>query len=165
MAETRPIAELAIVDRIVDGVRTQAPRTIAIYRFGSWLSAAERADSDVDIALRGERPLDSEAHWRLTQALAQRIGRDVDLIDLSAASTVLRAQVVSTGERIYCADQRACETFEDLVFSDYARLNEERARILEDIRSRGSILCGTVSSIAWAILSGLRGPCSKANRP
>jgi len=63
----------------------------------------------------------------------------VDLIDLRSASTVMRAQVVSTGERLFCANEPACGEFEDRVYSDYARLNEERHHILNDIKARGRI--------------------------
>jgi hypothetical protein len=65
--------------------------------------------------------------------------RDVDLVDLLAASTVLRAQVIAYGERLYCGAQFACETFENYVFASYARLNEERDAILRDIRQRGQV--------------------------
>jgi hypothetical protein len=53
----------------------------------------------------------------------------------------MRAQIVANGERLFCRDLRRCEQFEGWVFSDYARLNEERRGILEDIRQRGTV-CG-----------------------
>jgi hypothetical protein len=45
-------------------------------------------------------------------------------------------QIVEGGKRLYCRDQTACDAFEDFVFLDFARLNEERAGILEDIKWR-----------------------------
>ncbi len=51
----------------------------------------------------------------------------------------MRMQVISKGQRIYCSNEQSCEMFEDFVFSDYARLNEERAGILEDIGQRGAV--------------------------
>ncbi|CAN5730634.1 hypothetical protein BH20ACT11_BH20ACT11_16830 [soil metagenome] len=77
--------------------------------------------------------------WCAAQELASRAGRDVDVVDLARASTVMRAQVVHEGERLYCADGTACDTFEDYVYSSYARLNEERREILRDILSRGRV--------------------------
>lgn len=69
-------------------------------------------------------------------------GRDVDLVDLRAASTVLRARVIAEGERLFCAAESLCAEFEDVAFSAYARLNEERRAILQDIQQRGSVYGG-----------------------
>lgn len=63
----------------------------------------------------------------------------MDLVDLTAASTVTRARVIAYGERLYCSDESACEAFEDFVYSAYVRLQEERREIVEDIRRQGSV--------------------------
>jgi len=63
----------------------------------------------------------------------------VDLIDLSNASTAMRIQIVANGERLYAKNKNEAAIFEDFVYSDYARLNEERAGILQDISSRGTV--------------------------
>jgi hypothetical protein len=68
--------------------------------------------------------------------------RDVDLIDLRQASTVMRMQVVSTGESLFSADDPKREQFETMVYASYARLNEERRGILDDIRARGRVYAG-----------------------
>jgi len=115
------------------------PDCRVIYRFGSWGTAMQRPDSDIDLAILPSRPLDSVYCWELAQALATQAGRDVDLVDLLRASTVLRMEVVAHGERLYRADDTEAEQFEDMVFSSYARLNEERREILADVRKRGSI--------------------------
>lgn len=115
------------------------PDCRAIYRFGSWGSAAERQDSDLDIAILPAERLQSVKRWELAQALAADLRRDVDLIDLLSASTVLRMQVVAHGERLYQIDTSEMEQFEDTIFSGYARLNEERRDIVADVVQRGSI--------------------------
>ena len=48
-------------------------------------------------------------------------------------------QVVAHGELLYCSNAGTVERFEDMVFSSYARLNEERREILSDVRERGNI--------------------------
>jgi len=48
-------------------------------------------------------------------------------------------QVVSTGHVIADADSRARGDFEDLTFSKYARLNEERKGILARVAAEGTI--------------------------
>jgi len=64
------------------------------------------------------------------------------LINLDTVSTVLQAQVVSKGEIVYEQDKLRRQEFFILVLKKYARLNEERAPILDRIKERGSIYVG-----------------------
>jgi predicted nucleotidyltransferase len=130
---------LKLKEQLVEVLRETLPDCLAIYRFGSWGTEAQRPDSDIDLAVLPAQPLDPVLRWELAQRLASLAGRDVDLIDLLQASTVLRIQVVACGERIHCADNLSVERFENSVFSSYARLNEERREILIDVRQRGNI--------------------------
>lgn len=128
-----------LLHRLVLQLQKDIPGLFAVYRFGSWGTTAERADSDIDLAVLATIPMESVQRWELAQQLAAIAGRNVDLVELSAASAVMRAQVVAQGERAFCADETRCSEFEDFVYSDYARLNEERRAILDDIRERGSV--------------------------
>lgn len=131
------------VDVAVAILREEVGGLVAIYRFGSAATAAERVDSDLDLAALTEAPLSEEEQirlrWDVAERIAARIGRDVDLVDLGGASTVFRARVVATGDRIWCGDANAADHFETRAFSAYARLNEERAGILADIGERGRV--------------------------
>lgn len=142
--ETRRLdkQDQTLLDKLVEHIRRELPAVIAIYLFGTWGGPHQRKDSDVDLAVLPNTPLDAVACWELAQRLAAEAGKDVDLVNLRTASTVLRAQVVAGGDRLYCADQNRCAEFEDFVFSDYARLNEERKGILEDIQRRGNVYGG-----------------------
>ncbi len=94
---------------LIEGIRSEMPNVVAIYLFGSAAAGELRTDSDID------------------------------LNDLRSTSTVMQAQIVSTGKRIYCANEPLCSEFEGRAYSDYARLNEERRYIPGDIRERGRI--------------------------
>jgi predicted nucleotidyltransferase len=124
---------------LVDRLRGEFPEILAVYFFGSFATEYERPASDVDLAVYAGTPLAAVSLWGVAQRLAAESGRNVDVVDLASASTVMRAQVIHEGERVYCANQVACETFEDYVYSSYARLNEERRGILDDVLRRGSI--------------------------
>ncbi|MBW6511764.1 MAG: nucleotidyltransferase domain-containing protein [Desulfuromonadaceae bacterium] len=128
-----------LINSMVETLRLAVPDCIAIYRFGSFGTDDQRLDSDIDLALLPESPLDSLRRWEIAQQLANLARKNVDLVDLWQASTVLRMQVVATGERLYCANRDAAGRFEDHVFSSYARLNEERQLIIDDARQRGSV--------------------------
>jgi len=129
-------------EMIVDQVLKAMPEVWAIYRFGSAGTPFERTDSDIDLAILSPKPMAGVARWELAQDLAWQLKRDVDVVDLLCASTVLRHQVFSRGQRIYCADRFPAEEFESRALSDYVRLNEARQGILRDIHERGSIHAG-----------------------
>lgn len=124
---------------LVEMLRARLPGLLAIYAFGSYGTGARSRDSDLDLAIYAGAPLPSYEVWRASVELAELAGRDVDLVDLGAATTVMRARVISTGERLWCARRPECETFEDYAYSAYARLQEERRDILKDVLSRGSV--------------------------
>lgn len=126
-------------ERLVRGLCEAVPGIVAIYLFGSAARGEERADSDVDVAILGSCPLAAGERWTLQETAAATLRRNVDLVDLRTASTVMRMQVVSTGTLLFEADANQRARFEDLVFSSYVRLNEERRGILEDVLKRGSV--------------------------
>jgi uncharacterized protein len=91
----------------------------AVYLFGSAVAGRFMASSDVDIAFLPRRPCDPMAVFDAGQQLASDLGRDVDLIDLSRASAVFRAQVLGTGTVVHVADHQKRDEFEMYALSDY----------------------------------------------
>jgi len=124
---------------IVAFLRQALPGLVAVYRFGSTVDGQTHAASDVDLAVLCNAPLEPFARFDLQERLAVRAGCDVDLVDLRRASTVMRMQVVSSGVLLAAFDLAAREAFEDLTYSAYARLNEERRAILEQVRRDGRV--------------------------
>ena len=127
------------LDEALGQIVRAVPSTIAVYVFGSLAAGAAAPDSDVDIAVLAAQPLAAEARWHLAQALAITLGRDVDLVDLRQASTVMRVQVLGSGKLLLEMARGARQEFEAVALGAYARLNEERRGIIEDIRARGSV--------------------------
>jgi predicted nucleotidyltransferase len=130
---------MVLEKNLVPVIQSALPGLKAVYLFGSTVTGEMHGNSDIDLALWSGRPLSALALWELRQQLETIAQRPVDLIDLNNATTVMRMQVISKGKRLYCQDFTACEQFEDFIFSDYARLNEERHEILESIRQQGRI--------------------------
>jgi predicted nucleotidyltransferase len=120
-------------------LRERVGDPIVFYRFGSTTGSSARSDSDVDYAVLASRPLEAVERFDLQEDMARALGRSVDLVDLRRASTVMRMQVVSTGEAIAVTDLSARERFEIFVYASYARLNEERRAILEQIELEGTV--------------------------
>lgn len=131
-----------LLERLVTEIRAAIPDVLAIYRFGTWGTVDERADSDIDLAILPLQPLAATTRWQVAQGLAAVAKRDVDLVDLRSASTVMAARIIASGARLFCADENVCAGFEGFVYASYARLNEERRAILSDIQARGSVYGG-----------------------
>ncbi|MEE4384359.1 MAG: nucleotidyltransferase domain-containing protein [Pseudomonadales bacterium] len=127
------------LEAVVEILRTQLPDLEFAYLFGSAARGDATRSSDVDIAVRAGHRIDAVTRFRLQEAIAARLGCDVDLIDLASASTVLRVQVLSDGRVFFERHPIERERFEMNVLSAYARLNEERRDILEDVRHRGTV--------------------------
>lgn len=115
------------------------PGLQAVYHFGSQVRGDALPGSDIDLAILARDRIPAERLFELAQEMAVGLGRDVDLLDLRQASTVMRAQVISTAQCIGSQDEPARAEFEMYAYSDYARLNEERRELLKDIKERGLI--------------------------
>lgn len=124
---------------LIEHIRKSVPDLIALYRFGSQAKGTARRDSDVDLAVLARDPIPNLRRFELAQELAVQLHRDVDLVDLRNASTVMRMQVLSTGTCLNTQDESARREFEMYAYSDYARLNEERREILKGITKRGLV--------------------------
>jgi len=68
-----------------------------------------------------------------------QLGKDVDLVDLRQASTVMRVQVLGTGWLLLETDRTQRQELETVARGAYARLNDERRGVIADIRARGSV--------------------------
>lgn len=115
------------------------PNVIAIYQFGSQVHGTARPTSDLDVAVLARDPIPAERRFHLAQDLAAQLHRDVDLLDLRTASTVMRMQVLATGQCLDTRDDQAKAEFEMYAYADYARLNEERKELLKGITQRGLV--------------------------
>lgn len=124
---------------LIEYLNKSVPGLITLYRFGSHAKGTARPDSDVDLAVLARDPIPAMRRFELTQDLAIQLHREVDLVDLRSASTVMRMQVISTGTCLNAPDESARLEFEMYAYSDYARLNEERRDILKRIAESGVV--------------------------
>lgn len=108
------------------------PRIVALYLFGSRArgEASERSDVDVGILFRQEVALRDVL--LLEDALQQRLGLPVDVVDAGHVNAFLALDVIR-GERVYCRDPDRCDEFELYVMrraGDLAPFERERRRLL-----------------------------------
>jgi len=99
----------------------------AVYLFGSIVSDRLTENSDIDIAIlthNGELPFPDQMN--IAQELSFVTGREIDLIELSRVSLILKNQVLRKGELIFCQDRRALNQF--IVRSNHEYIDFKRIR-------------------------------------
>lgn len=113
----------------------------AVYLHGSWSTGWSREESDVDLAILAGRPLGLEERLSIFREVYAVTGggKAIDIAELLRADCVFASRVIMEGERILVYDKNAADRFEMITLAKYARLNEERAGIVADIRQRGTI--------------------------
>ena len=126
-------------EAIVAHLRHVIQDLIAVYRFGSTAHGTATGESDTDIALLAQGQISGVQRFDIQEGLAAKIRGDVDIVDLSRASTVMAMQVIANGQLLYDGDAALRGQFEDLTFGAYARLNEERRGILDRVSVEGTV--------------------------
>jgi len=133
---------MKLTDQAVKVILETFPNVIAIYLFGSFGTKFATAQSDVDLAILAKNKIDKIRLWKLSQAIAIQIDKDVDLIDLKQVSTILQFQIINENRRLYCQDEHKCNTFENIVDAEYLNFRQLRADLIADIKKRGRITDG-----------------------
>jgi len=128
---------VVVLQKLVAQLTQRRPDVIAVYVFGSHARGDTTPQSDLDLACLTRHKLDPVERWKLQEELAVLAGRDVDLVDLRQASTVLRVQILRDARMLLDADAAERARFEATALSAYARLNEERKQILADVAATG----------------------------
>ena len=102
-----------------------------IYIFGSQASGDAHENSDVDIAILCINKIDPLVRWNIAAELADILKKDVDLVDLLEASTVMQHQIIFNGLCVFDPFEQQA-SFEMQVMSMYQHLNAERADIVKE---------------------------------
>jgi predicted nucleotidyltransferase len=121
------------LEPLLQAIRAQLPGVVGVWLFGSVSRGQAGPGSDIDLAVLADAPIDGVVLFDLGLELGVIANRDVDLIDLRRASTVLRKEVVSGGRLAWTADAAACEAFAGDSMALYVALKDEQA-----LASRGS---------------------------
>ncbi len=126
---------------IIDFLQMKFPVLQGIYLFGSRADGSHQKDSDYDIGilLPYDLKISSLDKFELATDLAAQLGQDVDLLDLRALYTDVQFEVIANGERIFCADKYACDSFEMITISQFQRHKESIKSIVEDVKKRGYV--------------------------
>lgn len=136
--EPRIQRALASDGLVLVSLREAFPGLIALYAFGSQVQGAADGESDLDLAVLVEGYADTRHLWEFASTLADKVGCEVDLLDLRASSTVMQHQVLTKGVRLWAAEP-AASLFEAFVCSEKLSLDETRAALVADVVRKGSV--------------------------
>jgi predicted nucleotidyltransferase len=68
--------------------------------FGSVAKGMETPDSDLDVAVQGDRPLTQNERISITESLALAFNRPIDLIDLRTVGQPLLYEIIAGGKQV-----------------------------------------------------------------
>jgi predicted nucleotidyltransferase len=92
---------------------------VAVWLFGSQATGRARPDSDVDIAVLAENPLNLEQRLSIQIALEDALKRfRVDVVDLHMATPVLRFEALN-GQRVFVRSADEVAAFSSVVGREY----------------------------------------------
>jgi predicted nucleotidyltransferase len=98
------MSEFSQIDNQLREVLMNFPCISLAVLFGSVAAGQPRSDSDLDIAVAADHPLTLAEKMAMIQALAEKTGRPIDLIDLATVSEPLLGQIVQHGRRLLGSD-------------------------------------------------------------
>ncbi len=104
--------------------------------FGSLAQGSAGFESDADVAVLGERPLDSERRTALTRVVAEATGRPVDLLDLRVTGVPLLRTILREGTTLVCRDRAARDRLTSRMLADVEDFLPLRERLLRERRQR-----------------------------
>jgi predicted nucleotidyltransferase len=123
-------AQLAVaIQRVVPAVQ-------AAWLFGSASSGRLRADSDIDIAVLHDAPLDASTRLRLSNALADEWGRDVDLLDLLRMPTAMQLQVLQGGRALFAQNPLKVLNLQAMVLREFQDMQTWREPMIRALAAR-----------------------------
>ena len=92
---------------------------VAVWLFGSQATGRARPDSDVDVAVLAEDPLDLKQRLSIQMDLEDALKRfRVDVVELQTASPVLRFEALH-GQRVFVRSADKVARFSSLVGREY----------------------------------------------
>jgi len=121
------------IDTQLREVFAHFPKVVLAVLFGSVALGRQRSDSDLDIAVAAKQALTVTDRIALIGALAERIGRPIDLIDLRVVTEPLLGQIVRHGKRVMGSDTLYGELLSRHLF-EQADFMPYRTRLLAERR-------------------------------
>ena len=137
MNEASKWIDLDLLEGAVKAQLGDLPGVLAVYLHGSTARGTARPGSDLDLAvlMRPGCRLDPNVRRAAADALSYRLGRIVDLGELSSSNLVFAAEVLGSGKQLFVSDPDAAAARVTDLLSLYVRFNEDRKEVLDAYRA------------------------------
>lgn len=80
------------------------PELLLVIVYGSFAKGKETANSDLDIAVAGKKPLSTKKRIEVALHLSEAFQREVDLVDLRRAHGLILKEILTQGKVILSKD-------------------------------------------------------------
>jgi predicted nucleotidyltransferase len=120
-------------------LRLELPALAGVYIFCSVATDTAKPGSDIDLAVFAGRPIAPEVLHETREKIAQAMLREIDLVDLAGADTILQMQVIHEGKLLVAPNPMSVGLFELRILRDYRDLKRRRDGIEADIARRGRV--------------------------
>ncbi|NMB27790.1 MAG: nucleotidyltransferase domain-containing protein [Tissierellia bacterium] len=118
---------------------------IFAYIFGSYVQGKMRADSDIDIAIYLEKKMDIETYLEIKMHLSDACKREVDLIVLNDAISLLKYQIYKNNILLFTRDKTIETRYKVKTLFEYSDMkryldlsyNKTIDRLKEEVESNG----------------------------
>ena len=118
---------------------------IFAYIFGSYVQGKMRADSDIDIAIYLENKMDIETYLEIKMHLSDACKREVDLIVLNDAISLLKYQIYKNNILLFTRDKTIETRYKVKTLFEYSDMkryldlsyNKTIDRLKEEVESNG----------------------------
>lgn len=111
----------------------------AIVLFGSYARNRERADSDIDIAIKPKKEVSKENLINIQNEIEEKIDTDMHLINLDIIEDDFKYDILITGKELYVEDEMKFIEYKLRAFNEYLELNEDRQIIINKLKEGGTL--------------------------
>ncbi len=133
--EPKPTIPVSRIQSIQDAAVAEASedeRILALYLLGSVAEGRGRPDSDIDIAMMAVPGVEVSGldRARIAGRLSYRLGRLVDMGELSSRNLVYANEALHSGIQLYARDPEAAALYAANLLGLYLEFNERRQKII-----------------------------------
>lgn len=111
----------------------------AIVLFGSFARGTQNAESDIDIAIKVKEKIDKKEIYKLSNILADKLNKEIDLINLDEIGDTFRYEILINGKTLYSKDELQFELYKLDMYREFLELNESRQEIINNIKKGGDV--------------------------
>lgn len=107
--------------------------------FGSYVRESQTPQSDIDIAIKIKGGITKKELNDISKQLEEIIKKEVDLIDLDNANSILKYEILYSGMPIYIKNEYYYDLYVIDACNEFLEVNEDRESIINRIIAGGDI--------------------------